>query len=91
MLLDPPEEQLPAIAACRARRCSPGKGKIVGQENQFQIFLGVEETDAKEFVEVMIGCVDARQHDDLIGTHPGRLVDGTGIHQNELLNHLKSG
>ena len=28
----------------------------------------------------MLGGVDARQHDGLIGTHPGRLVDGLGVH-----------
>jgi hypothetical protein len=81
MLLDPPEEEfdLPPLLVEQGDALR-GKGEIVGQENQFLLVLDVEESDATEFVGVMLGRVDARQGDGLIGTHPGRLVDGLGIH-----------
>ena len=81
VLLDPPEEEfdLPPLLVEQGDALR-GKGKIVGQKNQFLLVLDVEESDATEFVGVMLGRVDARQGDGLIGTHLGRLVDGPGVH-----------
>ena len=81
VLLDPPEEEfdLPSLLV-EQRDALRGKGEIVGQENQLLLVLDVEESDATEFVGVMLGRVDARQHDGLVGTNPGRFVDGPGVH-----------
>lgn len=80
VLLDPPEEQLhlPPLLVEQGDALR-GKGEIVGQENQFLFFLDVEESYTAEFVGVILCRVDPRQDDGLIGTHPGRLVDGFGI------------
>ena len=80
MLLDPPEEELhlPPLLVEQGdafRR----KGKIVGQKNQVLFVLDVEEPDPAEFVGVMLRRADPREHDGLIGPHPGRLVDRRGI------------
>lgn len=56
------------------------KEEIVGQECEFLFVLDVEESDTTEFVGVMLGGVVPRQNDSLVGTHPGHLVDGLGIH-----------
>ena len=81
VLLDPPEEELhlPPLLVEQGDALR-GKGKIVRQENEFLLVLDVEESDAAEFVGVMLGGVGARQGDGLIGTNPGRFVDGPGIH-----------
>jgi len=81
VLLDPSEEELylPPLFVEQGDALR-GKGKIVGQGNQFLLVLDVEESDATEFVGVMPGGVGARQGDGLIGTHSGRLVDGPGVH-----------
>lgn len=81
MLLDPPEEEfdLPPLLVEQGDALR-GKGEIVGQENQFLFVLDVEEPDTTEFVGVMLGRVDPRQYDGLIGTNPGRFVDGPGVH-----------
>src|SRR5659263_263908 len=81
MLLDPPEEEfdLPPLLVEQGDALR-GKGKIVGQENQFLLVLDVEEPDATEFVGIMLGRVDARQGDGLVGTHTCRFVDGPGVH-----------
>ena len=61
VLLDPPEEEfhLPPLLVEQGDALR-GKGKIVGQENQFLFVRNVEESYATEFVGVMLGCVDAR-------------------------------
>ena len=81
VLLDPPEKEfdLPPLLVEQGDALR-GKRKIVGQENQFLLVLDVEESDATEFVGVMLGRVDARQHDGLVGTNPSRFVDGPGVH-----------
>ncbi len=80
VLLDPPEEEfdLPPLLVEQGDAFR-GKGEIVGQENQFLLVLDIEEPDATEFVGVMLGRVDPRQDDGLVGTHPGCFVDGFGI------------
>src|SRR3990172_11170248 len=80
MLLDPPEEELdlPALLV-KQGDAFRGKGEIVGQKNQVLLVLDVEESNATELVGVMLGCVDPREDNGLVGTHPGRLVDGCGI------------
>jgi hypothetical protein len=80
MLLDPPEEEfdLPPLLVEQSdtfRR----KGKIVCQKNQVLLVLDVEESDATEFVGVMLRRVDSREDDGLVGPYPGRFVDGRGI------------
>jgi hypothetical protein len=58
VLLDPPEEEfdLPPLLVEQGDALR-GKREIVGQENQFLLVLDVEESDATEFVGVMLGRV----------------------------------
>ena len=62
VLLDPPEVEfdLPPLLVEQGDALR-GKGKIVGQENQFLLVLDVEESYATEFVGVMLGRVNARR------------------------------
>jgi len=80
MLLDPPEEELdlPALLVQQGDAFR-GKGKIVGEEDQVLSRFRVDIPDATQFVGVMLRRVDPREDDGLIGPHPGRFVDGSGI------------
>src|SRR3972149_2908152 len=67
MLLDPPEEELdlPALLVQQGDAFR-GKGKIVGKEDQVLSRFRVDEPNATQFVGVMPGRVDPREHDGLI-------------------------
>jgi len=80
MLLDPSEEELdlPAMLVQQGDAFR-GKGKIVGEEDQVLSRFRVDIPDATQFVGVMLRRVDPREDDGLIGPHPGRFVDGSGI------------
>src|SRR3972149_4211801 len=58
---------------------SGGRIKSFVRKTSFFLFLDVEESDATKFLGGMLDRVDPRQDDGLVGTHPGRLVDGLGI------------
>src|SRR6516165_7478626 len=76
MLLDPFEEQLdlPHTLVDMYNR-QRGEGEIVGQKDEPSIVFGIVERDATQRIRVETRCLRTDQHDGLVASQPGCLVD----------------
>jgi len=81
VLLGPLEEQLDLPAALVQRGDRQGRqAGVVGQEHQRLARLGVLEADAPQMLGVVLGRVEAVEHDALIADHATGVVRGVRVH-----------
>jgi len=84
MLFDPAKEQFHLPAHPIELGDNQGKQrKIVGQESEPGLFLGVEVHDAAQGVGIALRRADAGEADDLVAAHAAGTIDGVRGTQGE--------
>ncbi len=80
MLLNPSEEQLDApTSAIQLGNGKSWESKLVGEEDQPQIFLGIEVMNATQRIRIKGRGFGAGEQDGLVGPQACGFVDGIGL------------